>query len=268
MEKTNVYKNIEDFNKKFLQNEDIPYDLVKIMQRKENILVLQYPNNLGISGMTINKQDRLLKYYCIYVNTNDPLGRRNFSFAHELYHVYYEKGKRDYSIKKEFKKDPIEKRAEIFASNIIIPRLQLLRFLKTYGCKKNREITMEKIFDLQLKFNASFQAIIYAIESLKSDERFEKYNRVVPLIPEYFFRFYTMDWDILEEETLRYNPSNYLNTVKSEYIFPEKFEEDLIQNYKNRKINEEDLKIIYNFFEKDIKISMVGENNGHETRDD
>lgn len=258
MNNADVYNNIEDFKKRMKKefvniNVENGIEIIKALRSKDNILVLEFPNKIGISGITQIKKDRNKDYICIYVNTNDPIGRRNFSFLHEIYHVFYEKSNRGYSLKRYFKTDEIEKRAEIFASNILIPRDKLLIELKRHGCKKGKAITMDKIFKLQIKFKASFQAIACSIESLNKDSRYnERYQKYIPNI-EVNIRRYYQKWDDLEEKTLFDNKNNNLNSIKPEYIFPEKFKEDIYKNFKCGRISKNDILSIYDFFGEELK---------------
>lgn len=258
MSNAEVYKNIKEFKVDFMKDLKNPYDIIEIFKNKEDFLVLEFPNKMNISGITMIKKTRNIDYKCIYINTNDPIGRRNFSFLHEIYHVFYEKSEKGYSLKSD--KSEIEKRAEIFASNILIPRELLLKELRKHGCKSNKEITEEIIFEIQLVFHASFQAVLYAINNLEKDlenmttlENVNKLKKFIPIIPERLYMYFKK-WDKLEEKTLANNKYNIFNSTNSEYKFPDTFKKNLIANYKNGKIDIETLNTLFEFFNADLEI--------------
>lgn len=249
-----VYNCVDKFKEQFINTEEERKNLINTFKEKKDFLILEFPNNMKISGMTLEKKDKDLIYKCIYINTNEPVGRRNFSFAHELYHVYFEKAKRGYSLSKDFNKDEIEKKAELFASNLLIPRIELLKYLKEFGCRDYKEISMEKIFSIQEKFNASFQAIVYSIESLNKDKRYSKYIKYVPKIPESYKMYYKTNWEKLESETLKYNHKNNLNSVEPEYILPDRFRILLIENYKAGRVGYDEAESVFSFFNEKFSV--------------
>lgn len=246
-----VYENIDRFYNMFDMNQtEIIKDIINYMKSRDDILVLKFPNNLGISGMVMIKKDRSKEYKCIYINTNEPLGRQSFSFVHELYHIYFENAPREVCLKRD--SNPIEKRAEIFASNILIPRIQLLLKLREYRCSNTKKLSLSKVFRLQRYFNASFQAIIYAIESLNNDSRYTKYSKFVPNIDSDLKKYYT-NWEELEKITLEMDPGNHLNSPTKQFEFPEDFKNDIIANYNKNLVSFEEANIIFDFFNQNFK---------------
>ncbi|NOW07935.1 ImmA/IrrE family metallo-endopeptidase [Clostridium beijerinckii] len=78
------------------------------MEETSGFYILRFPNDFEVSGLTIIKnsikEDE--KYICIYVNTNEPLGRQLFTLSHELYHVLFERSNELASYYKERMKKP------------------------------------------------------------------------------------------------------------------------------------------------------------------
>lgn len=243
-----VFNNLNHFREKFnIKNAEYIKDIVDFMKEKDDILVLKFPNEIGVSGMFTLKKDRNKEYKCIYINTNETKGRQNFTFVHELYHAYYEKAPRGIC-KNEDYNNPVEKRADVFASNILIPRLLLLRELKVLRYNQDLYLKLVDVFKLQKKFNVSAQAIIYAVDSLRKDERYTKYKNIVPIVDGDLKKYYKSNWKQLERLTLEYDSSNKLNSYTKKVEFPLDFKENIINNYKKNLITYEDARIIFGFF--------------------
>ncbi|PNT91572.1 hypothetical protein CDQ83_17520 [Clostridium thermosuccinogenes] len=240
---------VSTFRKKFELGEHEPInDIFSIVD--ESFLILKFPNKMGVSGVSTEKKDRNKTYKCIYINTNEPIGRQNFTFAHELYHIYFKKATNALCLEDERDKDEVEKEAEMFASNLLIPRYWLLKKFKDYGLKNNRKIEMHHVFWLQREFNVSFQAIIYAIDDLGKHEIYGKFSEYIPQIPEYFKQYYNSNWDKLEKETKKFSLDLNLNSVIPVYEFPERFKKNLINNFLRGLVEFEVVEDIFNFFEK------------------
>lgn len=247
-----VYSNLDDFYRKFKINKtECISDIIALMKEKDDILVLKFPNEIGVSGIFTLKKDRDKEYKCVYVNTNETKGRQNFTFVHELYHAYYEKAPRGMCINEDYN-HPIEKRAEVFASNILIPRLALLKELKLLRYDNESYLKLIDVFKLQKKFNVSAQAIIYAVDSLKIDERYVDLKKLVPIVDGELKKYYKSNWKQLEELTLEYDPSNKLNSYTQQVEFPLDFKENITNNYKNNLITHEDARIIFGFFNEEF----------------
>ena len=63
-----------------------PYDPVPVKQLllKLNILTLFRSLEENLSGMCLKRNDKRF----LLINSNHPIGRQNFSIAHELYHLF------------------------------------------------------------------------------------------------------------------------------------------------------------------------------------
>lgn len=246
-----IIKCVKTFREKFaLEEHEIIKNIFNIID--DSFLILKFPNKMGVSGVSTVKKDRNIEYKCIYINTNEPIGRQNFTFAHELYHIYFKKATNVLCLEDERDKDEVEKEAEMFASNLLIPRYWLLKKLRDYGygLSKNEWLKMHHVFWLQREFNVSFQAIIYAIEDIGKHEIYDRFSDYIPQIPDYFKQYYRSNWDKLEIETKKFLPDLNLNSVIPVYEFPERFKENLINNFLRGLVEFEVIEDIFNFFEK------------------
>lgn len=248
---------VEDFQKKFNLNINEPIkDIFSIVD--SSFLVLKFPNKMGISGIYIEKKGREKNYKCIYINTREPLGRQNFTFAHELFHVFYKKSTSGVCLENDRESDNIEKEAEMFASNLLIPRFLLLTDLKKRNLNTKKEIKEEHIFFLQMKYNVTYQAIVYAIEDIKKHEVYKSFYNYIPIIPNHMKQYYKSSWDKLSSKAKTFNSALLLNSVNPVYEFPQKFKSNLLTNYSSGLIYYDELKEIFSFFnsEKELEVYL------------
>ncbi|GAA0078903.1 hypothetical protein UT300005_32820 [Clostridium sp. CTA-5] len=246
---------VEIFKKEFNignKEEDYPLDLFNILENKPGFYILSFPNDVEISGLTIikNSVKENEKYICIYVNTKEPIGRQLFTVAHELYHILFEKSDESASYYKNRMSSPIEKRAEEFASRLIIPRDLLAKKIKNLKKSKNRSLNMLDIVKLQEEFNVSFQSIVYVINntSSKSDLKWGKFYDMLPKPEEKFKMAYTSEKyrQQIVSETKKYTN---LNLIKESFVLPALFNSDLKESLQKNLIDDYEYNQILNFFE-------------------
>lgn len=234
----------EEFRNKYLFSDINSLEILK------EFYILKFPNELGISGAYIRKKGREKDYNCIYINTADPIGRQNFSLLHELYHVFYEKSNELVSLSKMIEFDPVEYKAERFASYVLIPREKLISNLKKIKFRKVRFfINIKELLSLQKKFQCSFIALIYAINDLKSEE-----SDLVPLNIHTFWRYKNKDkWSELEAITEKYNCDGEINLNKSDnlQIWPKGLKENIYKNISDGLIEEYEVEDLIDFFEEE-----------------
>ncbi|KEH95897.1 ImmA/IrrE family metallo-endopeptidase, partial [Clostridium novyi] len=216
----------------FMQNFRIkyPFDIETFIEENkinDNFILVKEPNNIGVSGFTQINIVKDVRYVCIYINTAEPLGRQNYTFCHELYHLYIEK----FNYKLIKVDDALEKEAEKFASYILINRKELMMIIDDMGLSNYREIKFEQILTIQEKFNASFIAVLCAIIELQKeieehirekkypdeDIRIKNAIKKFPVIPKRYFKYIKNQYFTeLEEKTLICRPDNRLNSPTNE----------------------------------------------------
>lgn len=77
----------------------------------------------------------------IYINKNDPPNRKTFTIAHELGHFKLEHDASRYGVLPRWQvpgieKEPIEKEADCFAANLLVPEDMLKKVMKDYELDK------------------------------------------------------------------------------------------------------------------------------------
>lgn len=191
-----------------------PFDMENFIEKNkinDNFILVKEPNDIGISGFTKVNYVKDVRYVCIYINTSEPLGRQNYTFCHELYHLYIDKCG-EYNIS--MIDDIIEEKAEEFASFLLINRKELIKKINDMSMSNHREITFEQILKIQEKFNASFIAVICVIKKLK--KRLESHTNAIkkfPIIPGEYFKYKNKEYfEELEIRTVQCRPQNVLNS--------------------------------------------------------
>lgn len=231
-------------------------DISSLVAAKE-FLLLRFPNSFGISGIHLKKKDGDKLIHCIYINNADPIGRQNFTLAHEIYHAYFEPSTKGVCMQTNKNDDPVEVRADSFASYLLIPRDKLAQILSVIfvgKSKKYRNISLEHLLKIQKKFQVSLQAIIYAIDELSY---FPAYYSLIPSNINAFKKYYKPQY---WEELIVKSEANscYLNTPNPVYEFPKNFRNNLIKNFQNGKIQREDIEDIFDFFDTRLDSSLEG----------
>ncbi len=153
-----------------------PVDTKKALQQL-GVLCVFLPMQGSFSGMCMKYQDKRF----MLVNSSEVLGRQHFTVAHELYHLF---------IQEEFSSqvcainssDPIEKRADAFATLFLMPRNGIIEEFKKLGIKYTTEINTAHILYLQNYFGVSFQSMIYRLANLDliSNQQKENFLEVSP----------------------------------------------------------------------------------------
>lgn len=241
-------------------NEKIIGSLNTVLEDKDDYILMYFPNKLGISGAVFNKKDLNHEYKCIYINSNEPIGRRNFTLAHEIYHIYFEKSINGICKYEDFKVDYVEKNAEQFASNLLIPRDNLVYHLINLQYKNTSFIDIGDILKLQKIFKVSFQAILMAIDSLIKNPRYIEFWECIPQIPRQYKKYYQENyWEELSDVSTEHIDKTGLNTSISEYIMPSNLRSILLSNYNKKLIEENEIKDLLNFFEEYDLLKKIGD---------
>lgn len=99
----------------------------------------------------------------IAVNSHSTYGRQRFTLAHELYHVFHETSSSMTVCANtiEGKKDIIEKKADMFASYLLLPDESLRAKVFQYG----ESLAIEFVVDLEQQYGLSHQAMLFRLYS-------------------------------------------------------------------------------------------------------
>ncbi len=141
----------------------------------------------------------------ILINLNEKPWRRNFSYAHELFHLITWDVINDDLLNNSGLNDHVEKLAEVFASTLLLPEESLRNTLSDYV--KNNVIEETELIEIARKFDVSTDALIWRMcnmslisaddaKKLVGDKSFKEIDRKsridsyvdTPEIPERFVR--------------------------------------------------------------------------------
>ena len=214
---------------------------------EKEYIIIEFPNSKDVSGFFVEKKDRENCYRCIYINSNEPIGRKNFTLSHELFHSVFKKSDTLLCKYSDRRKNPIEKEAEMFASNLLIPRDHLYEHLKKKQFNVDYRIEQADLFELQKIYNVSFQSVLYALDDMQKNDSFKD---AIPIGISAFRKYYVQRyWSDLSKETFDYDKQNLLNRVDPKYTLPEKYINLLKENYKRNLLSSEEFNELKEFFD-------------------
>lgn len=148
-----------------LFNEDAfsPIDIFALISNLNKFTVVFHPMSDRISGMCIREKNGNV----IGINSILSYGRQRFSAAHELYHLFFEKGLRSVVCEKEInnKKSDSEKEADAFASYLLAPHDALKAYTERNNLCDDHVWTIEDVIKIEQFFQLSHQAILYRLVS-------------------------------------------------------------------------------------------------------
>lgn len=135
--------------------------VVKEVLEQLGILTVFRPLSDGSYGMSIKTNDGLR---FMLVSSNSTVGRQHFTIAHELYHLYYDEKPTPHMCGVDGK-SPLEQSADMFASNLLLPRVGLLAMLpESYS--ETKQVDIATIVKMEQKFQVSRKALLYRLRRL------------------------------------------------------------------------------------------------------
>lgn len=140
--------------------QDAPFVVREVLEQL-GILTVFRPLSDGSYGMSI-KTNEGLRF--MLVSSNSTIGRQHFTIAHELYHLYYDEKPTPHMCGIDGK-SPLEKSADMFASNVLLPRVGLLSMLPD-GFSSEKKLDIATIVKMEQKFQVSRQALLYRLKRL------------------------------------------------------------------------------------------------------
>lgn len=142
--------------KKLGEDGSSPIDIFAIVRDLGNVSLVFYPMGEKLSGICIKSDD---ENCVIGINSEMSRGRQNFSLAHELYHMYYDKTLVSLCGKTIGAGKVIEKQADTFASYFLMPNDELNRKIDIYN-EKNKNLNIDDIIRIEQYFGVSHQATV------------------------------------------------------------------------------------------------------------
>ncbi len=159
------------------QNSISPKEAIELksLLLKLNVITVFSPLKSDFSGMSIkfNNNKRF-----ILVNSENTIGRQNFTICHELYHLFIQKDYTSMMCKTGLfnKKDRIEYLADSFAAYFLLPDEGILSLIPENERAKNK-VTLSTIVRIEQYFSCSRQALLYRLSNMDliDHEKYENY---------------------------------------------------------------------------------------------
>lgn len=152
---------------------DIPASaLIAAAEEQLDAIVLMADPQKGISGAAC----RLPEMNAIIINRQEPLSRRSFNIAHEIFHILtWEAMPPDYLDGVNKAKNRVEQLADKFASGLLLPSFVIENYLEDLDCSK--ENFVERVNEIATKLMVSSQALLWRLVDLGklNRSRCEKY---------------------------------------------------------------------------------------------
>lgn len=232
-EKAKLYKEVHpialEYRESFIGKDEVIKDTFKMIEQL-GFLLIRFPaigEDTSLSGFTIYKKP----YHCIYVNSRQNLGRQYLSCWHECYHILTGEGG-GMSYVDDSTEDPIEYKANVFASIILMPD----ELVKGYIEKNNISLNYLKhvdIIKMQNYFNVGYSAML---------------TRIIQLYPEYkdaLKNRYAIAKDNpqqrkkLEDKTKSVNGNLQLINATNDIYVPDSFYDNIEYNLAKKRISKE-----------------------------
>lgn len=157
-----VKREVAIFREKAGLNQSEPIKMDSLLL-KLNILTVFKPLSENFSGMALKIRNNRF----ILINSNQPIGRQNFTIGHEFYHLFVQKDFLPHRCTTgHFDKSSItEYYADLFSANLLMPEDGLLVQIP------NEELALNKIktgtlLELEQMFGVSHLALLYRLLGL------------------------------------------------------------------------------------------------------
>lgn len=140
--------------------QDAPLNVKEVLEQL-GILTVFRPLSDGSFGMSIKTKDDLR---FMLVSSNSTIGRQHFTIAHELYHLFFDENPTPHMCGLDGK-SPLERSADMFASNLLLPRVGLLAMLPE-SYTELKQLDIATIVRMEQRFQVSRQALLYRLKRL------------------------------------------------------------------------------------------------------
>ncbi|MEJ6949398.1 ImmA/IrrE family metallo-endopeptidase [Natronospora cellulosivora (SeqCode)] len=207
------------------------------LESNRDILLFRLPFNISnISGFVGYKNGQ----FVIFTNTNKNLGHEVFTLAHEIYHLLENENliKEEIVINEsENKCDYNDEIADKFAAELLMPENKIREDFEQLLEEDNMsEVDERIIIQLQHLYCVDYKAITKRLINLDliDHNRKESLDEIV-------------DNNELEISTRRLGFNNNLNKPSKKETLPQKFLKAIKENYKDNKINYDDLLVVLGY---------------------
>ena len=147
-------------------NRRVSLDELKQALSEWNIYVFDWQMPWHLSGLSFRGA-----FTVIFINYSHTTARRLFTLAHEFAHVVFHLGREDRETKERMNtvvslascREPIEKQANAFAGELLMPRADLEKLVKDFGSRLRDPACLEAVAQ---HFNVSRDAMFYRLTQL------------------------------------------------------------------------------------------------------
>ena len=139
-----------------------PIHLQSLLLRKEVVTLFRPLENL--SGMAVKCGEARF----MLVNQERSIGHQHFTIAHELYHLFIQE---NFSSQKcvtglfERQTDPEEKKADLFAASLLMPRDGILQLIPKEELNRDK-VSLITVVKLEQNFSVSRMAILQRLKEI------------------------------------------------------------------------------------------------------
>jgi len=139
------------------------FDVIDAL-RKLNVETLFRGLSENFSGLSIRTKD--LRF--MLVNSNQPIGRQNFTVCHELYHLLFQPDTFSHQCKinSSSYKTKEEKNADTFASIVLMPEVGIVSLISNRNELKRDAISVDTVVRLEQFFEVSHLAMLVRLKAL------------------------------------------------------------------------------------------------------
>ena len=161
----NIARNLRDTLK---LNRRVTLAELKQALSERNIFVFDWAMPWHLSGLSYRGP-----FTAIFINYKHTPARRLFTLAHEFAHVVFHLGRKDPETKRPIDtvvsaiashRDPLEKEANAFAGEFLMPEADLKAIVKTHGSRLKDPSCLERVAQ---EFNVSRDALFYRLTKLE-----------------------------------------------------------------------------------------------------
>lgn len=231
--KTKLYEEVHpialEYRGSFISKDEVIKDSFKTIEQL-GFLLLRFPavgENTSLSGFTIYK----CPYNCIYINSRQNLGRQYLSCWHECYHIHTGEGN-GISYTESAMEDPVEYKANAFASIILMPDNLVKKYIETRNLSL-AYLKYEDIIQMQNFFNVGYSAMLTRIIQLYPQHKKDLQNRYA------IARNTEKQKKLLEKKTLEVNGNLQLINATNDIYIPNSFYENIKFNLDKKRISKE-----------------------------
>ena len=152
-----------EFRNQFGYNSTEPINLISLLRRLD-ILTVFKPLSEDFSGLSIKEGEERF----MLVNSNQSVGRQNFTIGHEIYHLFYDPDFIPHKCKTGLfpTKNKSERWADVFSSHLLLPEDGILRLIPKEEMEKD-QLKLATLLKIEQSFGSSRKALLNKLLNMK-----------------------------------------------------------------------------------------------------